>query len=324
MKVAILDDWHDTLRTLPCFRLLDGHDVDVWSDHVEDVDALARRLADREALVLFRERTPVTRALVERLPQLRLVSQRSVYPHVDVAALTDHGVLLCSDMHAGTPSFAAAEHTFALILAARRQIPQQMASLKAGEWQMGVGRTLRGSRLGVWSFGRIGAAVAGYGRAFGMEVVAHGGEASCARATAAGFAVEPSRGRFFASCDVVSLHIRLHPHTRGIVRRADLAAMKPDALLVNTSRAGLIEEGALVAALRDGRPGAAAVDVFEREPVGDHPLLHMKNVVATPHIGFVTREEYDEQFADVFAQVNAFAEGRPINAINPEALGRRS
>jgi len=326
MKVAVLDDWFDTLRTLPCFAKLRGHDVTVWNDHVDDLDVLARRLADVEALVLFRERTAVPRALLERLPRLRLISQRSVYPHVDVGACSERGVVLCSNLHEATPSHAAAELTWALVLAAVRRLPAQIASLRAGRWQCGVGGTLRGKTLGIYGFGRIGRAVAGYGKAFGMDVVVWASPESRARAATEGWTCAASVEDFFARSDVLSLHLRLVPATRGIVRAPDLARMKTDALLVNTSRAGLIEPGALVATLRAGRPGMAAVDVFEREPLRDpaDPLLTMDNVIATPHIGYVTREELELQFADVFEQVVAFAAGRPINVVNPEALARAS
>lgn len=326
MQVTILDDYFDTLRHLPCFEKLAGHEVTVWNDHVQETGPLAERLADTEALVLFRERTRIQADLLERLPKLELISQRSVYPHVDVDACTANGVLLCSNMHAGAPSYAAAELTFGLILAAMRQIPQQMAALKAGTWQIGVGATLRGKTLGIYSYGRIGAEVANYGRAFGMRVVVWGGKESRARALENGFEVAASREDFFAGCDVVSLHIRLKPETRGIVTAADLALMHPDALIVNTSRAGLIETGALEAALAAGRPGMAAVDVYDAEPItdGKHPLLEMPNVVCTPHIGFVTKDEFEIQFSDIFDQIVAYADGQPINMINPEVREARN
>ena len=320
MKVHILDDWFDTLRGLPCFSRLAAHDVTVWTDHVEDPAILAQRLAEAEALVLFRERTKITRDLLERLPNLKLISQRSVYPHVDVPACTDTGVLLCSNMHAGPPSYAAAELTWALVLAAMRQLPAQMASLKAGHWQMGVGRTLRGRRIGLYGYGRIARTVADYARAFGMEVVWWGSEAGRERARAAGETVAESRAEFFSTSDVVSIHVRLKPETRGIVTSGDLAAMRPDAVFVNTSRAGLVEPGALLAALDAGRPGTAAVDVFDREPLTDpsDPLLSHPRLIATPHIGFVTEDEFDLQFADIFDQINAYAAGEPIHMINAE------
>lgn len=323
MRVAILDDWHDTLRHLPSFSKLDDHHVEIWNDHVEDEDILVRRLAEVEALVLIRERSRIQASLLDRLPKLRLISQRSVYPHVDVPACTRNGVLLCSNLHSDTPSYAAAELTWALVLAAARQLPAQFASLRAGQWIAGVGHTLRGKVLGIYGWGRIGEVVAGYGRAFGMEVLVWAREASRERARSQGWSVAGSKEAFFASCDVVSLHMRLVPAMRGIVTGADLALMKPTAVIVNTSRAGLIEPGALVAALEAGRPGMAAVDVFETEPLRNaaDPLINLPNVVATPHIGYVTQEEFDLQFADVFDQINAFAAGSPINMINPEARG---
>jgi len=322
MKVSILDDYFDTLRTLPCFAKLAGHDVTIWNDHVQDTDLLVERLESCEALVLIRERTQIRTPLLERLPRLRLISQRSVYPHIDVETCTRLGIIVSSSQHPGTPSYATAELTWGLILAAARQIPQQVASLRAGSWQIGVGTTLRGKTLGIYGYGRIGAAVAGYGRAFGMRVLVWAREASRARALADGHETAPSKATFFEDADVLSLHMRLVPATRGIVTAADLARMKPSALLVNTSRAPLIESGALVAALRAGRPGLAAVDVYEEEPLRDtgHPLLSMDNVICTPHIGYVTREEYEIQFSDVFDQINAYAAGTPINVVNPEVL----
>jgi D-3-phosphoglycerate dehydrogenase / 2-oxoglutarate reductase len=324
VRVAILDDYFDTLRTLRCFEKLAGHEVTVYNDHVEDVDELAERLRDREALVLIRERTQIRAPLLERLHRLRLISQRSVYPHIDVEACTRLGVMVCSNMHAGLPSVAAAELTWGLVLAAARQIPQQMSSLRAGDWQMGVGSTLSAKTLGIYGYGRIGRVVAGYGRAFGMHVRVWAREASLARAVQDGYVAADSKRAFFEECDVLSLHMRLLDATRGIVAAEDLARMKPSALLVNTSRAGLIEPGALVGALRAGRPGMAAIDVYEQEPLGprDDPLLAMDNVVCTPHIGYVTREEWELQFADIFDQVNAFAAGAPINVVNPEVSSK--
>jgi len=322
MKISVLDDYSDTLRTLDCYRKLDGHDVIIWHDHVQDIDALAERLRDTEILVLIRERTKITAPLLERLPKLRLISQRSVYPHIDVDACTRHGILLCSSQHPGSPSYATAEMTFGLILAAVRQIPQQMASLKAGKWQTSVGVTLRGKTLGIYGYGRIGGAVAGYARAFGMNVLVWAREATLAKARADGYETAPDKAAFFADSDIISLHMRLVPATRHIVTAADLALMKPTALMVNTSRAPLIEPDALVNALRAGRPGFAAVDVYEEEPVLDrsHPLLNMENVVCTPHIGYVTRDEFEVQFTDVFDQIVAFTAGTPIHVINPDAL----
>jgi D-3-phosphoglycerate dehydrogenase / 2-oxoglutarate reductase len=326
MKISILDDYHDTLPTLDCFKSLSGHDVVVWNDHVQDVDTLAERLRETEALVLIRERTEIGAALLRRLPRLRLISQRSVYPHIDVDACTELGVVVSSSMHAGTPSYAAAELTWALVLAAMRQLPHQVGALKTGTWQVGVGHTLRGKTLGVYGYGRIGGVVAGYGKAFGMNVWVWARSDSCERARSDGYVVAPSKEAFFSECDVLSLHMRLVAATRGIVTAGDLAHMKPTSLLVNTSRAPLIEPGALVAALQSGRPGMAAVDVYEEEPVLDprHPLLAMENVVCTPHIGYVTRDEYELQFSDVFDQIVAYAAGTPINVVNPEVMERAS
>ncbi len=325
MKISILDDYHDTLRSLGCFTKLAGHDVTIWNDHVQDTNALAERLKDTEVLVLIRERTKIRTPLLERLPNLRLISQRSVYPHIDIDACTRLGVIVSSNQHPGSPSYATAELTWGLVLAAMRQIPQQMSALRAGKWQLGVGSTLRGKTLGIYGYGRIGSVVAGYGRAFGMNVSVWARETSLARARADGYAAARSKAAFFEQCDIISLHMRLLEATRGIVTAADLARMKPTALLVNTSRAPLIEPGALVHALRAGRPGMAAVDVYEDEPVLDsaHPLLLMENVVCTPHIGYVSRDEYEIQFADIFDQIIAYAAGMPMNVVNPEVLVTR-
>lgn len=322
MKISILDDYFDTLRTLSCFRKLDGHEVEIWNDHVDEDDALVDRLKETEALVLIRERTKISAPLLERLPKLRLISQRSVYPHIDIDACSQLGIVVSSDMHTGTPSYAAAELTWALILAAMRQIPQQVAALKSSIWQIGVGRTLRGLTLGIYGYGRIGETVAGYGKAFGMKLLVRTRETSRERARADGHAIAASRESFFEESDVVSLHLRLVDATRGVVTGSDLARMKPSALFVNTSRAGLVVPGALVHALEQGRPGMAAVDVFEQEPLHDgrHPLLSMSNVVCTPHIGYVTREEYEIQFSDIFDQIIAFCAGNPINVVNPAVL----
>ncbi len=322
MKVSILDDYHDTLRTLPCFQKLKGHEVEVWNDHVQDVDTLAQRLKDTEALVLIRERTKIRAPLLERLRKLKLISLRSVYPHIDINACTRLGVIVSSSQHADTPSYAAAELTWGLILAAMRRIPQQMVALKAGKWQIGVGDTLRGKTLGIYGYGRIGSVVAGYGKAFGMRILVWSSEGSCARARTDGYCTARSKEEFFEVCDVISLHLRLVEATQGIVTTGDLTRMKRSALIVNTSRAPLIEAGALVHALQAGHPGMAAVDVYEEEPVLDRldPLLGMGNVVCTPHIGYVTRDEYEIQFSDIFDQITAYCVGHPTNVVNPEVL----
>lgn len=322
MKISILDDYHDTLRTLDCFSKLAGHEVTIWNDHVQNVEALAERLRETEALVLIRERTEIRAPLLDRLEKLRIISQRSVYPHIDIEACTRLGIIVSSSQHPGTPSYAAAELTWALVLAAMRQVPQQMSALKAGKWQSGVGYGLRGKTLGIYGYGRIGSVVAGYGAAFGMNVLVWAREGSLARARGDGYEVAESKRAFFSECDVLSLHMRLVEATRGIVTAGDLARMKPTSLLVNTSRAPLIEPGALIAALRAGRPGMAAVDVYEEEPVLDtgYELFGLPNVVCTPHIGYVSRDEYEIQFSDIFDQIVAYAAGNPKNVVNPRAL----
>jgi D-3-phosphoglycerate dehydrogenase len=327
MNITILDDYQDTIRTLPCFAKVAGHKVTVFNDHTKDVEALAARLKDTEALTLLRERTPVRAPLLERLDKLRLISQVSVYPHIDVPACTRRGVIVSSYMAPGRPSYATAELTWGLVIAALRRIPQEAAALRAGKWQaypIGVG--LRGKTLGVYGYGRIGAVVAGYGRAFGMNVLAWGREGSVTKAREDGVAVAASKEALFAESDVLSLHLRLIDATRGIVGAGDLARMKPTALLVNTSRAGLIAPGALEAALRAGRPGLAAVDVYEEEPVvgGRHPLLAMDNVVCVPHLGYVERAGLEHMFSTIFDQILAYASGKPINVVNPEVLERRA
>ena len=319
MKVHILDDWFDTLKSLPCFKLLADHEVTVWTDHEPDPVALAARVKDAEALVLFRERTKIRRDLLDQLPNLKLISQRSVYPHIDVPACTQNGVLVCSNMHSDTPSYAAAELTLALILASYRQIPQQVSSIRSGAWQMGVGRTLRGRMLGLYGYGRIGKAVASYARGLGMQVQWWSSDEGRNRALVDGEPVAVSRQAFFATSDIISLHVRLKPDTKGIITAADLATMQPRSLIVNTSRSGLIEAGALEAEMSQNRI-YAAVDVFDQEPLRDtnHPLLTHPHVLPTPHIGYVTEDEFDLQFTDIFDQVNAYAGGSPIHIVNPE------
>jgi D-3-phosphoglycerate dehydrogenase / 2-oxoglutarate reductase len=324
MKIAILDDYQDVVRTLDCYARLQGHDVKIWNDHTKDVDVLAQRLRDAEALVLIRERTPIRAPLIARLPRLKLISHHSVYPHIDVDACTQHGVALCTNLHPGQPSYATAELTWGLIIAAMRRIPQEVAALKAGRWQSTMGDGLRGKTLGVYGYGRIGAVIAGYGKAFGMKVLVWARPPSLVQARADGYAAARSKEAFFEESDVMSLHLRLIDATRGIVTAADLARMKPTALIVNTSRAGLIEPGALEKALTLGRPGLAAVDVFEEEPVlnASHPLLKLDNALCTPHIGYVERGGYERIFGSIFDQIVAFAAGKPVNVVNPDALAR--
>ena len=318
MKIVIPDDYQDAVRHLDCFAKLEGQEVTVYRDSVKDVDTLALRFQDAEVLVLIRERTTITEALLERLPHLKLISQtgKSI-PHIDREACTRHGVAIA--IGGGSP-YAPAELTWGLVLAAMRHIPQEVAGMKAGRWQTTLGTNLHGRTLGIFGYGKIGSLVAGYGRAFGMNVLVWGREGSLARAGADGFETVANKTELFRRSDVLSLHISLMKETLGIVTRADLAEMKPSSLLVNTSRAGLIEPGVLEEALRSGRPGFAALDVYEEEPVIDSPLLHMENVVCTPHIGYVEKDGYELFFNAAFDNLLAFAEGHPKNLANPEAL----
>lgn len=322
MRIVIPDDYQDCVRTLDCFARLAGHDVIVHRDNVKPVDALAARLADADAIVLTRERTVVTAALLDRLPRLRMISQTGkVAGHIDLRACTERGIAVAEGSGSGA---ATAELTWALILASRRHLVAEVNRLRAGQWQGYLGQQLRGQRLGVWSYGRIGRQVADFGRAFGMKVWVWGRDASTADARNDGFEVAPSREAFFAESDVVSLHIRLNADTEGIVTANDLASMKPTGLLVNTSRAELVEAGALVSALQAGRPGFAAVDAYEREPVlgADEPLLRLDNALCTPHIGFVEKDNYEAYYGGAFDNINSFFAGMPVNLANPDVLGR--
>jgi len=321
MNIAVLDDYQDTIRTLACYAKMAGHQVTIWKDHTKDPDVLAERLKDVEAVTLLRERTPLRAPLLERLDKLRLISQVGVFPHVDVEACTRRGIILSSNQMPGRPSYATAELTWGLVIAALRRIPQEMAALRAGRWQVyPIGTGLRGKTLGIYGFGKIGSVVAGYGKAFGMNVIVWGRQTTMEKARADGHALARSRKAFFSNSDVVSLHVRLVPETRGMVTAADLALMKPTAVMVNTSRAGLIAPGALEAALRAGRPGLAAVDVFEEEPVlgAQHPLLALDNCVCVPHLGYVERDGLEQMFSTIFDQILAYAGGKPINVMNPE------
>ncbi|UTW09345.1 D-2-hydroxyacid dehydrogenase family protein [Pseudomonas benzenivorans] len=319
MKVVILDDYQDAVRTLPCFALLQGHAVRVFNDSTQDLDVLAARLAGAEALVLIRERTPISAALLDRLPDLRLISQtgRGI-AHIDLKACSRRGVAVA--VGSGSPH-STAELTWALLLAAMRQLPQEVARLKAGQWQGSLGTGLRGRTLGLFGFGNIGRVVAGYGQAFGMRVLVWGRDSTLARAREQGFETAPSQQALFEQADALSLHLRLVEQTRGIIGAGDLACMQPGAVLVNTSRAELIEPGALLAALQAGRPGRAAVDVYEEEPAPDHPLLRLDNVICTPHLGYVEQDSYQLYFTAAFEHLLAFAAGAPCNLVNPEVLG---
>jgi len=318
MKIVIPDDYQDAVRGLDCFRKLVGHEVTVYHDTVTDVDALAERFQDAEALVLIRERTVISEALLAKLPKLKVIAQTGRgMPHIDLVACTRHGVVVTSGIGSST---ATAELTWALVLAATRHIPQEIASMKAGHWQSKLGVGLSGRTLGIFGYGRIGTVVAGYGRAFGMKVVVWGREGSLTRAKTDGYETAESQAAFFEQCDIVSLHIKMTKETRGIVTTGDLARMKPTALLVNTSRADLIESGVLVAALKAGHPGWAAVDVYESEPVVDHPLLHLDNVICTPHIGYVEKDSYELYFGTAFDHLLAYIDGHPEDVANPEVV----
>lgn len=329
MKIAILDDYQDAVRTLDCFRLLDGHEVKVFNNSSRGLGQLAIRLAPFDALVLIRERTAFPRALLAKLPNLKLISQTGkVSGHVDVAAATERGIAIAEGV--GSP-VAPAELTWALIMAASRKIVPYANNLKEGLWQTasinpelnGLGRVLKSRTLGIWGYGKIGHLIAGYAKAFGMQVMVWGSDKSRAAAAADGLVAAPSREAFFEQADVVSLHLRLNDATRGIVTADDLARMKRDALFVNTSRAELVEEGALEAALRKGRPGYAALDVFTSEPLaGDAAILKIPTVLATPHLGYVERDSYELYFRAAFENVVQFANGNPTNVLNPEALRR--
>lgn len=331
MNVIILDDYQDAVRKLRCASLMEQLNAKVFTNTVKGNGQLAVRLRDADVVVLIRERTHLSRALLEKLPRLKLISQTGkVGPHVDVETCTRMGIAVAEGV--GSP-VAPAELTWALIMAAMRRLPQYIGNLKHGAWQQsglkaasmppnfGLGMVLKGKTLGVWGFGRIGELVAGYGRAFGMNVVVWASPSSRERAQAAGYALAESREALFEQSDVLTVHLRLTPTTRGLLRQQDLALMKPTALFVNTSRAELIEEGALVAALNRGRPGMAAIDVFEAEPIlQGHPLLRMENAVCTPHIGYVELDSYELYFRAAFENVLAFLRGEPTRIVNPDAL----
>ncbi len=320
MKIAIPDDYQSCVRSLDGFEKLKGHDVQIFHDAASDLPTLVARFRDAEVLVLTRERTRITPKLLDQLPNLKLISQiGKVSNHIHVPDCTARGVAVAEG--AGSPT-STAELTWALLLASKRHLVDEVNRLKNGLWQGSLGTTLKGQRLGVYAYGKIGAMVANYGKAFGMQVWVWGREGSTAAARAAGFEVAPSREEFFAQSDVVSLHIRLNAQTTGIVTAADLALMKPTATLVNTSRAELVASGALEAALKAGRPGAAAVDVYESEPIfgANHPLLKLPNALCTPHLGYVARDNYEVYYGTAFDNVVAFASGKPTNLANPDVL----
>jgi D-3-phosphoglycerate dehydrogenase len=321
MRIVIPDDFQDAVRGLDCFRKLDGQQVEIYHDNVKEVETLVERFQDAEALVLIRERTAITEDLLARLPELRLIVQTGRgAPHIDLAACTRYRIAVALGGADSSSPYATAELTWGLILSALRHIPQEVASMKAGQWQSTLGTGLYGRTLGIFGYGNIGQQVARYGQVFGMNVLVWGREGSRARAQADGFATVSSQEALFEEVDVLSLHLKLSEETRGIVKASDLARMKSTALIVNTSRAPLIEQGTLEEALKAGHPGFAAIDVYENEPVTDHPLLHLDNTLCTPHVGFVERDTYERFFSTAFDQVLAFVAGNPIGIVNPEVL----
>ena len=324
MKIAVIDDYQNAFRTLKCYAKLKDHEVMVYTDTEKEPARLAERLKDAEAVVLTQQRSRFPRAAIERLPKLKLISQTGrATAHIDVAACTERGIVVSAG-GAGNPH-ATAELTWALILAALRHIPYEVRRLREGHWQSTLGIAVQHKTLGIYALGRIGSIVARVGQTFGARVLCWGREGSTARAREAGYEVAKSREAFFAEADILSLHLPLNKETQGIVTAADLALMKPSALLANTSRAGLIAQGALVNALKAGRPGMAAVDVYEDEPVlgAAHPLLKMDNVICTPHLGYVEKDTYEDYYGVVVDQIVAYAAGNPINVVNPEVLGKR-
>ena len=335
VNIVILDDYQDAVRKLHCASRLDAYNLKIYTNNVKGLGQLSVRLKDADIIVLLRNRTPINRQLVEKLPRLRLIAQAGgrVGSHIDVLACTERGVAVAEGI--GSP-VAPAELTWALLMAAMRRLPQYVANLKHGAWQQsglkagsmpanfGLGAVLRGKTLGIWGYGQVGQLVAGYGRAFGMQVCVWGREASLARAQQDGYAVASSREAFFAECDVLSLHLQLTPETQGSITLDDLSSMKPSALLVNTSRAELIAPDALIAALNRGRPGMAAIDVFESEPIlQGHALLRLENCVCTPHIGYVEQDSYEHSFGAAFDNVLRYLQGTPTNIVNPGALQMR-
>jgi D-3-phosphoglycerate dehydrogenase len=324
MKIAVIDDYQNAFRTLKCAAKLQGHDVIVYTDTEKDPVRLADRLKSAEAVLLTQQRSRFPSAVIERLPKLKLISQTGrATAHIDVEACTRQGIVVSAG-GAGRPH-TTAELTWGLILASLRHIPYEVSRLKAGYWQSTIGTAVQGKTLGVYAFGKIGSMVAAVGRAFGARVVCWGREGSTARARAAGYEIASSRQSFFAESDIVSLHLPLNNETRGIVTRQDLDLMKPTALIVNTSRAGLVAKDALADALKAGRPGFAAVDVFEDEPVigAAHPLLKMDNVICTPHLGYVESDSYESYYGTAVDQIVAYAAGKPMSVVNPEALGKK-
>ncbi|MFD2247600.1 D-2-hydroxyacid dehydrogenase family protein [Pontibacter ruber] len=320
MHIIIPDDYQNAVPALACFQLLEGHQVTIYNDTVKDTKQLVARFKDADALVLTRERTAITEELVSQLPNLKFISQTGkLSNHLNLEACTRYNIAVAEGI--GSP-VAPAELTWLLIMNALRQVPQAIAAMKAGKWQTNIGSTVNGKRIGIWGYGKIGKLIAGYAKAFGAEVIVWGSEGSRAQAVQDGHRAAASKEAFFSQTDVVTLHLRLAASTRSIAKAADLALMKPEAVLVNTSRAELIEEGALLNALTQGRPGFAAVDVYEPEPIydKDYPLLQLPNVICTPHLGYVEQNSYELYFRKAFENVLAFANGTPANIANPEVL----
>lgn len=324
MKIAVIDDYQNAFKTLKCFSKLSGHEVIVYTDTEKDPVKLAERLKDADAVVLTQQRSVFPRAVIERLPKLKLIGQTGrAATHIDLQACTERGIVVCAG-GSGNPNVTA-ELTWGLILSALRRLPFEVKRLREGHWQSTLGVEIRGKTLGIYAYGKIGSIVAGVGKAFGARVVCWGREGSTGRARAAGFEVAKSRDEFFADADILSLHLPLNKETRGIVTRDDLTRMKPTALIVNASRSGLIAAGALVEALTAGRPGFAALDVYDEEPVSaNEPLTRMDNATCTPHLGYVTRESYEEYYGVVVDDMVAFAAGKPSHVLNPEALGKKN
>lgn len=317
VSIAIPDDYQDAVRTLNCFGKLDGYRVRIYNEATADLDSKAAQLEDADALVLIRERTAITATLLDRLPKLKFISQTGRgASHIDLKACTERGIAVAVGV--GSP-VAPAELTWALIMAAMRRIPQEVTALKAGKWQSSaLGSSLNGRTLGIFGYGSIGTLIAQYGAVFGMHILVWGREGSQSRATANGLEIASSQKDLFSQADVLSIHVKLSNETRGLITFADLTAMKPSALFVNTSRAELIAPNALVNALKTGRPGIAAVDVYESEPAYDHPLLSMDNVICTPHLGYVERDSYELYFGMAFDNLNAYFTGKPVTLLNPE------
>ena len=324
MNIVISDDYQDCIRTLDCFKKLSGHQVVIHNDTLTDEAAIAERFANADVALLVRERTRITASLLDQLPKLKFISQTGrAANHVDLAACTARGIPVAAE---GSATDAAAELAFTLLLASARNLVTEANRFKAGQWQTTLGHSLHGRTLGIAGYGKIGSVVAGYGKAFGMKVLVWGDRPeSSRRAQEDGYEVVADRQEFFSRCDALSVHLRLTPSSRGLITAKDLAQMKPSAILVNTSRAEVIAEGALEAGLKAGHPGFAAIDVYEREPIygADHPLLNLPNTLCTPHIGYVERDTYENYFNFAIEQALAWERGEPMNLLNPEVWAKR-